>query len=986
MSSDKSSIIEKAQKLAAKGQIDKAIEEWQKLIAETPNDGNIYNTIGDLHLKANHTKEAIASYLKAADAFRGAGFELKSIAVFKKIVKIDPARMDVYEKLADVHAERGLVANAAEDYLKVAKHYAKEGDMQASIAVYRKLANLDPKNFAVRQKLAEICQKWGLAKEAVEEYSKVLSIFKERQMTSEAQEVIDKVRQIDPAFTGATLPVGENVSAEKSQAAIALPAAESAPPPQEVSASQETSPQEASAPSSAPGASEPIGAPAVAPAPQEAPSLSVRMEKALQEGDWSAAEPLVEDVQDQPAEAFAYLSRWVDFFLERDSSPKAFSILQKAVSLAESHQLLSESRSLIQRYLAANPEQVSAHQLLGESFERSGEEGEEIQCHSIIISLLHQQRSIDDAQRYYEQVKSRLPGISEDDRCRRLFEPGEAAAKEAALETAQETDIEELPLEQPEEPLQAEAAAPVIEELFPDPESASEELPEPVDINEVSRAPSESVSAESGSAEEEEISEAMFQGHLTEAEVYIKYGLNSKAIEQLTLLSKLAPSREEPHLQLKELYLKEGMREEAVRECLLLSELYGKTRAEEKRNAILEEINALDPERRYQQEAVREIAEDGSAPAEQSAAIDPLGTPSSPEEEIGEFAQEIEPLSILEEGDSTSQEEAQVPEEALLQAPDEIKIELMRAEEYIENGNKEAAKSLLWEILKRDSGCPEARLMLLNLQAKEKEKRELSSDAATGADPPPSGEEFSFEGLSELEESLNGLFSDDAGGDPSEGGRGSKEISTEQAEDPAREEYVDLKSIFGEELSPEADDSFDISLPGLEDSINDLKANIQRGHDEQEYETHYNLGIAYKEMGLIPEAIKEFELAFQGNLRFQDASSMLAGCYKENGMIDTAVDIIQNALEDPRCKNENAIALKYELAMLYEIQGVLERAKAIYEEIYLLDPAFRDVAAKRTLKAARQEDTKNPAVSPIPEPAKKPKRQDTKKKDRISYL
>ncbi|MDC4226845.1 MAG: hypothetical protein MPW15_22020 [Candidatus Manganitrophus sp.] len=90
----------------------------------------------------------------------------------------------------------GLVANAVEDYLKVAKHYAKEGDMQSSIAVYRKLANLDPKNFAVRQKLAEICQKWGLAKEAIEEYSKVLSIFKDRQMTSEAQEVIDQVLKI----------------------------------------------------------------------------------------------------------------------------------------------------------------------------------------------------------------------------------------------------------------------------------------------------------------------------------------------------------------------------------------------------------------------------------------------------------------------------------------------------------------------------------------------------------------------------------------------------------------------------------------------------------------------------------------------------------------------------------------------------------------------------------------------------------------------
>lgn len=983
MSSDKSSIIEKAQKLAAKGQIDKAIEEWQKLIAETPNDGNIYNTIGDLHLKANHTKEAIAAYLKAADAFRGAGFELKSIAVFKKIVKVDPTRMDVYEKLADVHAERGLVANAAEDYLKVAKHYAKEGDMQSSIAVYRKLANLDPKNFAVRQKLAEICQKWGLAKEAIEEYSKVLSIFKDRQMTSEAQEVIKKVMKIDPTFTGTTPPVDEDVSAEESQASVPPSVIEAGAPLQEEVSSQETSLlQEVSSP---PSPSEPIIPPAAEPAQEEAPSLSVRMEKAFQEGDWSAAELLVEEVQDQPAEAFAYLSKWVEFFLERDPSPKAFSILQKAVPLAESHQLLSESRSLIQRYLAANPEQVSAHQLLGESFERSGEEEEAIQCYSKIVSLLHQQRSTTDAQAYYEEIKSRLTGISEDEHCGRLFEPEE----EAAEESAQEAAIEALPLEPLEEPLQAEAAAPVIEEVLPELEPAAEELPEPVDINEVSQAPAESVSAESRSAEApiDEVSETTFQGHLTEAEVYIKYGLNSKAIEQLTLLRKLAPSREEPPLQLKELYLKEGMREEAVQECLFLSDLYGKIGAEDKKTAILEEIRALDPEGQYRQEAVREIADEGSAPAEKSPAIEVLAPPSAPEEEIGEIAHEAEPLSVLEEGDSSSQEEAPVLEEDLRES-DEIKLKLTQAEEYIQDGKKEAAKSLLWEILKRDSGCAEARLMLLNLQAKEKEKKKVSSDVEREVvtDPPPTGEEISFEGLSELEESLDGLLADEGEEEPSENEQISEEISSEQAEGPAREEYIDLKSIFGEELNTEADDSFDISIPGLEDSINDLKANIQRGHDEQEYETHYNLGIAYKEMGLIPEAIKEFELAFQGNLRFQDASSMLASCYKENGMIDTAVEIIQNALEDPRCKDENVIALKYELAMLYEIQGVLDQAKALYEGIYLIDPTFRDVAAKKTIKAERQEDAMNPAVSSISEPPKKPKRQDSKKKDRISYL
>lgn len=942
MSSDKSSIIEKAQKLAAKGRIDKAIEEWQKLIAETPNDGNIYNTIGDLHLKANHTKDAIAAYLKAADAFRGAGFELKSIAVYKKIVKIDPSRMDVYEKLADVHAERGLVANAVEDYLRVAKHYAKESNMQASIAVYRKLANLDPKNFAVRQKLAEICQKWGLAKEAVEEYNKVLSICKDRQMTSEAQQVVDQVLENSHDFSReAVASANKAASDQKNQSSVPSPVTEAAP-----------SSQERPSPPSEPSVSEPILTPAPDPAPEEAPALSVRMEKALQGGDWSAAERLLAELQDQSVEAFAYLEKWVDYFIERDSSSKAFPILQKAVSLAESHQLLSESRSLIQRYLAANPEQVSAHKLLAESFEKSGEEGEAIQSHIKIISLLHQQRSMADAQIYYEQIKSRLPGISQDENCRRLFEPKEPAA------------LEELAVEALQESPQTEEAEQIIEESLPYPESASEDLPEPVSMDEVGQAPSKPVSADRVSAtapiEEapvEEVSEATFQGHMTEAEVYIKYGLNSKAIEQLKLLSQLAPRREEPHLQLKELYLKEGMHEKAAHECLFLSNLYEKAGEEDKRNAILEELKAIDPEGQYQQEALHEIAEERSVPAE---------TPA------------VEPLLAGEEGDfsSSHQEEAQTSEE--------IHIKLRQAEEYIRNGKKEVAKSLLWKILKVDSACTEARMMLLNLQeaAKEKEKPKESSKGAVEVanTQPPAGNEFSFEGLSELEESLDSLLSDVEVEGSSENEKASEAVSPVEAEESAREEYVDLKSIFGEGLNTETDEPFDLNVPGLEDSINDLKASIQKEHDEQEYETHYNLGIAYKEMGLIPEAIKEFELAFQGNQRFQDASSMLASCYTENGMIDTAIEILTNALEDPRCKKENTIALKYELALLYDIQGDPDQAKALFEEIYLINPNFRDVAAKKSQKEEQRPDTTGPAAK------KSTRGQNSKKKDRISYL
>ena len=48
--SDKAAIIKEAQKFLARGQIDKAIAEWEKLIKESP-DANTYNTVGDLYLK-----------------------------------------------------------------------------------------------------------------------------------------------------------------------------------------------------------------------------------------------------------------------------------------------------------------------------------------------------------------------------------------------------------------------------------------------------------------------------------------------------------------------------------------------------------------------------------------------------------------------------------------------------------------------------------------------------------------------------------------------------------------------------------------------------------------------------------------------------------------------------------------------------------------------------------------------------------------------
>ena len=84
----------------------------EKILIDSPSDGTIHNNIGDLHLKRNALGEAVEAYFQVGTAFQSSGSALKAIAVYKKILKIDPTCYKVYLNLGDLNAERGLVNNA----------------------------------------------------------------------------------------------------------------------------------------------------------------------------------------------------------------------------------------------------------------------------------------------------------------------------------------------------------------------------------------------------------------------------------------------------------------------------------------------------------------------------------------------------------------------------------------------------------------------------------------------------------------------------------------------------------------------------------------------------------------------------------------------------------------------------------------------------------------------------------------------------------
>ena len=117
-------------------------------------------------------------------------------------------------------------------------------------------------------------------------------------------------------------------------------------------------------------------------------------------------------------------------------------------------------------------------------------------------------------------------------------------------------------------------------------------------------------------------------------------------------------------------------------------------------------------------------------------------------------------------------------------------------------------------------------------------------------------------------------------------------------------------------------------------------------------ETHYNLGVAFREMGLLDEAIGEFQKVVKGAGKgkfpsnFLQACSLLAICFMEKKMPAIAVKWYMRALETPGLDEEAAMALQYDLGLAYEQAGDSRNALERFTEVYSQNIDFRDVADK----------------------------------------
>jgi tetratricopeptide (TPR) repeat protein len=142
------------------------------------------------------------------------------------------------------------------------------------------------------------------------------------------------------------------------------------------------------------------------------------------------------------------------------------------------------------------------------------------------------------------------------------------------------------------------------------------------------------------------------------------------------------------------------------------------------------------------------------------------------------------------------------------------------------------------------------------------------------------------------------------------------------------------------------------NLVDLEEIIDEFKAGVSNTISGEDHESHYDLGMAYMEMGLHDEAIEEFQVASKGGPMELKCLEMIALCYLEKNEPAAAARELDRALQLPGHGPEETISIRYNLGLANERLGNLDRALQHFEEVYLLNVDFLKVASKvREVKA-----------------------------------
>jgi len=175
--------------------------------------------------------------------------------------------------------------------------------------------------------------------------------------------------------------------------------------------------------------------------------------------------------------------------------------------------------------------------------------------------------------------------------------------------------------------------------------------------------------------------------------------------------------------------------------------------------------------------------------------------------------------------------------------------------------------------------------------------------------------------------------------------------------------FVNLGAELDEELvAAEQPASGSEGGPLVDGLLKELQKGVREHLDEKDYETHYNLGIAYKEMELYDEAIQEFRLTSREPKRALECADLVGLCYLAKGQPEQAIQDLLAGLAIEGHPAEAYHNLRYDLGTAFEAVGDVPRSLEQFEILQSEGARFLDVQTRVQALRSRLPRTPGPTT------------------------
>lgn len=195
---DRLKIIEQAEKYVRAGRLKEAIAEYERLLEDDPADVSINNLVGDLYVRLGQNDRAIKAFEKVADEYEKRSLSSQALAILKKICRLNPEQPDYFIKMADLYTRQGFLAEAKQEYLRIAERFLRQKEVEEAIELYEKITKLDKDDLNIRIQLAALYKLNGQQDKAVNELLKAADLKISLGQIDEAEKLLKESNKLSP--------------------------------------------------------------------------------------------------------------------------------------------------------------------------------------------------------------------------------------------------------------------------------------------------------------------------------------------------------------------------------------------------------------------------------------------------------------------------------------------------------------------------------------------------------------------------------------------------------------------------------------------------------------------------------------------------------------------------------------------------------------------------------------------------------------------